>query len=82
MTSSRDEKTGRGSEARRPKHVVRIEQDEFGYWCATARCGLHGIAISEGTTFQIARRRIRTSIARLLDVPEDSFDIVDELARH
>jgi predicted RNase H-like HicB family nuclease len=64
----------------RPTYTARYEPDEDGWWCMTADCGEHGSANTQGSTLDEARARAREAIACLLDVPEDSFDIVEELA--
>jgi hypothetical protein len=65
--------------ARRPKYVARFERDENDYWSVIADCGQKRTAISDGQTLPKARKRIRQSIAGLLEVAEDSFDIVEDV---
>jgi predicted RNase H-like HicB family nuclease len=60
-------------------YTARYERDENNYWSVVVDCGAKGTAISDGQTLPKARRRIRQSVALLLDAPEDSFKIVDEV---
>jgi predicted RNase H-like HicB family nuclease len=61
------------------RYRVTYERDEDGYWTAVAKVTPLRSAISDGQTLPKARRRIRQSLALLLDVPEDSFEIVDHV---
>jgi predicted RNase H-like HicB family nuclease len=63
----------------RRAYTARFEQDEDGWWCMTAACGEHGTAITQGQTIEEAKTRTRDSIACLLDVEEDAFDVVEQV---
>jgi predicted RNase H-like HicB family nuclease len=56
-----------------------FDLDEDGYWSVVANLGGGKSAISDGQTLPKARRRIRQSIALLLDVDERSFDVHEEI---
>ena len=64
----------------RRSYVARLERDENGYWSVVAKLGGKRTAVSDGQTLPKARRRIRQAISLLLDVPEDSFEIVEDIA--
>lgn len=61
------------------KYVARFERDENGYWSVVADLGAKRTAISDGQTLPKARRRIRQAISLLLDAPEGSFEIKEEV---
>lgn len=63
--------------AKRKTYTARFELDENGYWSVVSEAGPGKSAISNGQTLPKARRRIRQSIALLLDVDESSFDICE-----
>jgi len=63
--------------AKRKTYTERFELDENGYWSVVTDVGPGKSAISDGQTLPKARRRIRQSIALLLDVAESSFDICE-----
>ncbi len=65
--------------AKRQKYVARFERDENNYWSVVVECGPKKTAISDGQTLPKARKRIRQSIAGLMQVPEDSFDLVEDV---
>ena len=60
-------------------YTARYERDEDGYWSVVAQVAPRRVAISDGQNLPKARRRIRQSIAALLDAPEDSFDVIDDV---
>lgn len=60
-------------------YVARFERDEDGSWTATARISARETAVSDGSTLEKARSRIRDSIATLLDVDEDAFLVEDDV---
>jgi predicted RNase H-like HicB family nuclease len=60
--------------AKRKTYTVRFELGENGYWSVVTEVGPGRTAISDGQTLPKARRRIRQSIALLLDVDESAFD--------
>lgn len=59
------------------KYVVTYERDENSCWSAVVKISSRETAISDGQTLPKARRRIRQAVAVALDVPEDSFELVD-----
>ena len=61
------------------RYRATYERDEDGYWSVVVKVGLRQAAISDGQTLPKARRRIRQALALLLDVPEDSLEIVDDV---
>ena len=63
--------------AKRKTYTARFELDENGYWSVVTDVGPGKSAISDGQTLPKARRRIRQSIALLLDVDESSFSICE-----
>ena len=66
--------------ARRKTYTARFELDDDGYWSVVADLGAGKAAISDGQTLPKARRRIRQSIALLLDSDdEQSFDVREEI---
>src|SRR5688500_16235635 len=65
--------------ARRQEYVARFERDENNHWSVVAECAPKKIAFSDGHSLPKARKRIRQSIAGLMQVPEDSFDIVEDV---
>jgi predicted RNase H-like HicB family nuclease len=65
--------------AKRKSYTARFELDEDGYWSVVAEISANKVAISDGQTLPKARRRIRQSIALLLDADEQSFDIREEI---
>ncbi len=65
--------------SRRKVFTARFERDEDGYWCVVAQLGAHRSAISDGQTLPKARRRIRQAISLLLEVPEDSFEVREQV---
>jgi predicted RNase H-like HicB family nuclease len=64
---------------KRRSYVARYEQDENGYWSVIVKIGRKRSAVSDGQTLPKARRRIRQAVALLLDTPESSFDLVDDV---
>jgi predicted RNase H-like HicB family nuclease len=65
--------------ARKKTYTARFDLDESGYWAVVVNMGGGKAAISDGQTLPKARRRIRQSIALLLDVDEHSFDVREEI---
>jgi len=65
--------------AKRKTYTARFELDENGYWSVVTEVSPGKAAISDGQTLPKARRRIRQSIALLLDVDESSFDICEDV---
>jgi predicted RNase H-like HicB family nuclease len=66
--------------AKRKTFTARFELDENGYWSVVAELTAGKSAISDGQTLPKARRRIRQSIALLLDVDdENGFDVHEEI---
>jgi len=65
--------------AKRKTYTARFELDKNGYWSVVTEVGSGKAAISDGQTLPKARRRIRQSIALLLDVDENSFDICEDV---
>jgi predicted RNase H-like HicB family nuclease len=65
--------------AKRKTFTARFELDENSYWSVVAELGPNKSAISDGQTLPKARRRIRQSIALLLDTDEDAFDVREEI---
>jgi predicted RNase H-like HicB family nuclease len=63
----------------RRSYVARYERDESGYWSVVVRVGRKRSAVSDGQTLPKARRRIRQAVSLLLDAPEDSFELVDDV---
>jgi predicted RNase H-like HicB family nuclease len=59
--------------------VARYERDENNYWSVTAKVGPKSMAVSDGQTLEKARRRIRQAISLLLDAPEGSFAVTDDV---
>jgi hypothetical protein len=68
-----------GRMSKRKTYIARFDLDEDGYWAVVADIGPGKSAISDGQTLPKARRRIRQSIALLLDVDERSFDVREEI---
>jgi predicted RNase H-like HicB family nuclease len=68
-----------GKMASRKTYPARFELDENGYWSVVSDVGPGKTAISDGQTLPKARRRIRQSIALLLEVSEGSFDIREDV---
>jgi predicted RNase H-like HicB family nuclease len=66
--------------AKRKSYVARYEKDENNYWSVTVKIDPKQAAVSDGQTLPKARRRIRQAVALLLNVSEDSFDLVDDFA--
>ena len=66
--------------ASRKTYPARFELDENGYWSVVSDVGPGKTAISDGQTLPKARRRIRQSIALLLEVSEGSFDIREDVS--
>jgi predicted RNase H-like HicB family nuclease len=64
--------------AKRKVYTAQFELDENGYWAVVADLGPGKSAISDGQNLPKARRRIRQSIALLLEIDEQSFDIHEE----
>jgi predicted RNase H-like HicB family nuclease len=64
--------------AKRKVYTAQFELGENGYWAVTADVGPGKSAISDGQTLPKARRRIRQSIALLLEIDARSFDIHEE----
>lgn len=60
-------------------YTAEYELGSDGYWGVVVRVSPKEAAISDGQTLSKARRRIRQSLAALLDVPENSFEIVDDI---
>jgi predicted RNase H-like HicB family nuclease len=65
--------------SKRKTYIARFDLDEDGYWAVVADIGPGKAAISDGQTLPKARRRIRQSIALLLDVDDRSFDVREEI---
>lgn len=65
---------------KRKSYVARYEKDENNYWSVVVKVGPKQTAVSDGQTLPKARRRIRQAVSLLLDVDEDSFDLVDDFA--
>lgn len=59
--------------------LARYERDENNYWSVTAKVGPKSTAVSDGQTLEKARRRIRQAISLLLDAPEGSFAVTDDV---
>lgn len=66
--------------AKKKTYTARFELDENGYWAVVATLGVAKSAISDGQTLPKARRRIRQSIALLLDVDEHAFEVREEIS--
>lgn len=65
--------------AKRKTYTARYERDENDYWAVSADLGRGAVAVSDGQTLPKARKRIRIAIGVLLDVDEDSFDVIDDV---
>jgi predicted RNase H-like HicB family nuclease len=63
----------------RRSYMARYERDENNYWSVVVEVAPKRTAISDGQTLPKARKRIRQALTLLLDAPEDSFDIVDDV---
>jgi predicted RNase H-like HicB family nuclease len=82
-TMARDIQRWFGSQEFPPRasFTATFRNDQGNAWSVVADCGEPGVAVSDGPTLEAARGRLREAIALLVGVPEDSFDLIEELAR-
>jgi predicted RNase H-like HicB family nuclease len=63
----------------KPKYAAQYQPYTEGYWVARVVVGPRDSAVTQGSTLEETRERIREALAGLLDVSADSFDLVDEV---